>query len=78
MAGETDGAPEMSEPPREPRSRFVSRRALYAVIAVLLLIDISVLHADRGSELLEDTFTVLLTLAAIVAIALAWREGRRT
>ena len=61
-----------------PGSHGVSRRSFYGAIAVLLLIDISVLHADRGSELLEDAFTVLLTLAAIVAIILAWRTGRAT
>lgn len=66
----------MSAPPSDPRSSFVSRRAFYVTIAVLLLIDISVLHADRGSEWMEDVFTALLTLAAIVAIALAWRTGR--
>jgi hypothetical protein len=56
----------------------MSRRALYLAIAVLLLIDISVLHADRGSETVEDIFTAFLTLAAIVAIAMAWRAGRPT
>lgn len=57
---------------------FVSRRAFYALIAVLLLIDISVMHADRGTEWLEDAFTALLTLGAIVAIIMAWRAGRAT
>lgn len=68
----------MSAPTPDPRSSFVTRRVFYVTIAVLLLIDISVLHADRGSELLEDVFTALLSLAAIVAIALAWRAGRTT
>lgn len=68
----------MSAPSPDPRSSFVSRRVFYATIAVLLLIDISVLHAERGSELVEDIFTAVLTLAAIVSIALAWRAGRAT
>ena len=68
----------MSAPPPDPPSSFVSRRAFYATIAALLLIDISVLHAERGSETLEDVFTAFLALAAIVAIALAWRSGRAT
>jgi hypothetical protein len=68
----------MRPPSPDSRSSFVSRRAFYATIAVLLLIDISVMHADRGSELLEDTFTILLTLGVVVAIALAWRAGRAT
>lgn len=54
----------------------VSRRALYWIIAVLLLIDISVLHADRGAEWVEDAFSALLTLGILVLVALAWRAGR--
>lgn len=59
-------------------SRSVGRRELYLIIAVLLLIDISVLHTGRGSEWLEDVLSTLLTLGAIVAIAIAWRAGRAT
>jgi len=68
----------MSTPPPDSRPRFVSRREFYAIIAVMLLIDISVMHAERGSELLEDIFTILLTLGVVVATALAWRAGRAT
>lgn len=60
----------------EPTPNPVSRRTLYAIIALLLLIDISVLHADRGAEWVEDAFTAVLTLGVIVALALAWRARR--
>ena len=68
----------MSAPSTDQRTSLVSRREFYAVIAVMLLIDISVLHADRGSELVEDLFTAVLTIGVLVAIALAWRSGRAT
>ena len=62
---------------QESRPSFVSRREFYVVIAALLLTDISVLHAPRGSDAVEDGLTLLLTLATLVSVAIAWRSGRR-
>jgi hypothetical protein len=60
-----------------PGPTFVSRREFYLMIAALLLMDISVLHAPRGSDAVEDGLTLLLTLAVLAAAGIAWRAGWR-